>query len=310
MKIIYNQNNYFSIYSTTNKHIETIYDSLDNISHSIQPSDYLLLPEDYFIFTLKHFNFYSSKPFTLSAQKQLIQEHCISDKKNNKNISELLYYNINNSSINNEKTDFILSKSGQIQFDFHCIYSHSYCPVDVNTISKNKIHILPSSYPTIQILNTQFSDNQNYNIIYINKNNSKLIIVKNGFYKNVITINIWSKDLKDIYHEQHISHIFRDPNKVSPITQKIVSDASQFFAQQIIQRAIAQEGLEKNTVIVSDLQKNHFFMESLKNIYSSTIGGYIIPFSNPLHDHEYSNWIEMDMISTLQLIKNKTWKTK
>ena len=83
MKIIYNQNNYFSIYSTSNKHIETIFDSLENIIHSVSPSDYLLLPEDYFIFTLKHFNFYSSKPFTLSTQKQLIQNHCISDKKNN-----------------------------------------------------------------------------------------------------------------------------------------------------------------------------------------------------------------------------------
>lgn len=310
MKIIYNQNNYFSIYSTSNKHIETIFDSLENIIHSVSPSDYLLLPEDYFIFTLKHFNFYSSKPFTLSTQKQLIQNHCISDKKNNKTISELLYYSVNNSSINNEKTEYVLSKTGQIQFDLHCIYSHSYCPIDINAISTNKVHILPSSYPTIQILNTQFPDNQNYNILYINKNSSKLIIIKNGFYADIFTINIWSKDLKDIYHEQHISHIFRDPNKVSPVTQKIVSEASHFFAQQILQRAIAQDGLEKNTIIISDLQKNHFFMEALKEIYASTIGGYIIPFTNPLHDSEYSNWLEMDMISTLQFIKNKAWKTK
>lgn len=310
MKIIYNQNNYFSIYNTTNKHIETIFDSLENVIYSISASDYLLLPEDYFIFTLKHFNFYSSKPFTLSTQKQLIQDHCISDKKNNKTISELLYYKINDSSVNNEKSDYILSKTGQIQFNLHCIYSHSYSPIDINSISKNKIHILPSSYPTIQILNTQFPGSQNYNIIYINKNNSKLIVVKNGFYANIFTINIWSRDLKDIYHEQHISHIFRDPNKVSPITQKIVSEASRFFAQQILQWTMAQDGLEKDTVIISDLQKNHFFMESLKEIYASTVGGYIIPFSNALHDTGYSNWLEIDMISTLQFIKNKAWKIK
>lgn len=309
MKIIYNQNNYFSIFTTENKHIETIFDSLEHISTSISSSDYLLLPEHHFKFTLKHFNFYCSKPYTLADQKELIQRNCIEDKKNNQNIGELLYYHTDNITLNKEHTDYILSKSGQVQFDLQCIYSHSHCPLDLSSFMKQKIHILPSSYPTLQILNNQFPQHKSYNILYVWKNSSKLVVIKNWFYDNISSINIWSKDLKDIYHEQHISHIFRDPNKVSPITQKIVSEASYFFAQQIIQRATTQSIIEKNTVIISDLCKNHFFMESMKEIHSYMIGWYIIPFSNPL-ESEYSKGLETDIISTIQFIKNKSWKMK
>lgn len=190
MKIIHNQNNYFSIYTTENKHIETIFDSLEHISDSIATSDYLLLPEHHFVFTLKHINFYSSKPFTLTNQKELIQNNCREDKKNNQNASELLYYHMNNIKINKDPSDFFLAKTGQIQFDLHSIYSHSYCPLDLQRLISQRTHIIPSSYPTIQILNNQFSDNQSYNILYVGKNYSKLIVVKNGFYDSIASINI------------------------------------------------------------------------------------------------------------------------
>ena len=108
MRIIYSDSNYFTIYNCDTRLFQTVYDSLDQILLHLQPHDYLLLPEDHFIFASKTFSFYTNETFTLKSFKLLLQQYVIQQKKQIPYISQLLYHNIHNITVDNDSVDFLL----------------------------------------------------------------------------------------------------------------------------------------------------------------------------------------------------------
>lgn len=304
MKIFYNQNNYFTIYNSKSNKSEEIYDSFENVSHYAEKNDIILLSEQHFIFTQRNYNFYSAKPLTIWEVKELVQRNCIDSKKLNKDIHQLLHYRIENITINKIEDQYILGRNWQISFDLWCIYSHTLSPYNLDLLQEHGIRILPSSYPTILQINQQFTSG-NYNILYIEQQQCKLIIVKKWFYESSHSINIGSRELKEMYSEQHISHIYRDPSKVNTVTESIVKEISQFFWNQILQRIKDFIETQTNTIVISELNKNDFVMNALKKCYSDTIGWYIVPNSTSLLENEV--WLPIDIVHAIHYFKTRSW---
>lgn len=304
MKIFYNQNNYFTIYNSRNGKSEEVYDSFENVSQYAQKNDIILLSEQHFIFVQRNYNFYSAKPLTIWEVKELVQRNCIDNKKLNKDIHQLLHYRIDNITINKIEDQFILGRYGQISFDLWCIYSHTLSPYNLDLLQEHGIRILPSSYPTILQINQQFPS-KSYNILYIEQQQCKLIVIKKWFYESSHNINIGSRELKEMYNEQQIAHIYRDPNKVNTVTESIVKEISQFFCKQILQWIKDLIEFQTNTVVISELNKNHFAMTALKKCYSDTIWWYIIPNSTSLLENEA--WLSIDIVHTIHYLKTRSW---
>lgn len=277
MKIYYNLDKYFIIYNTKSNNYEEIFDSLESVCASLCKNDILMLPEEHFIFTNNHYTFYSPKPFTLTELKKLLEKNIYKDKKHNNLIGQIVQYKTNNVLANLEKEQFALGKTWQLSFDLNCIYTHAYSELPVEALTTKWITLLPLSFATLQYTNLQLPDTA-YKILYIQKNNSKLISIVGWFYHITQYLNRGSWNLKTIYEEQQIPKIYWDPSKVNPVIESIVKETSWFFAEQI---TVWLESIIKpqvNTILISDLTKNHFVMDALKSLYSTKIWWYIIPF--------------------------------
>lgn len=101
-----------------------------------------------------------------------------------------------------------------------------------------------------------------------------------------------------MYEEQHIPKVYRDPSKVNPVTESIIKETSSFFSQQIINRIKVLLPSWSKTVVISDLTKNHFVMDSFKELYNKEIGGFTIPFSSSNNESS----IPIDIENYLKMI--------
>ncbi len=297
MTIYYDLDKYFAFYNTKNNLYEEVFDSLEHIASITEANDVLLLPEENFIFSNEYCSHYSSSPFGIKQFRVFQEKSIYNNKKRNKSIGQILDCSAKKILINGIPDDFILGKIGNIQFNLQCIYSNTYSELSVDTLLQRKITILPCSFWTLQQLNIQFP-NDDYYILYIHKNFSKIIKIKDGFYSSTQSINRWSRNLKTMYEEQHIPKVYRDPSKVNPVTESIIKETSSFFSQQIINRIKVLLPSWSKTVVISDLTKNHFVMDSFKELYNKEIGGFTIPFSSSNNESS----IPIDIENYLKMI--------
>jgi hypothetical protein len=298
MTIYYNLDKYFAFYNTQTNSYEEVFDSLEHIASITEANDVLLLPEENFIFSNEYCSHYSSTPFTIQQFRSFQEKSIYNNKKRNKSIGQILECSAKKILINGEPDEFILGKTGNIQFHLQCIYSNTYSELSIDTLLHKKITILPGSFWTLQQLNIQFPT-EDYYILYIQKNFSKIIKIKDGFYSSTQSINRGSRNLKTMYEEQHIPKVYRDPSKVNPVTESITKETSSFFSQQIIHRIKDILPTGSKTIVISDLTKNHFVMDTLKELYNKDIGGFIIPFASA---NKESN-IPCDIENYLKLLK-------
>ncbi len=301
MRIIYADNNYFTIYDCEAKLLQTVYDSLDQILLQLQAHDYLLLPEDHFVFTSKTYLFYANQTFTLSNFKSLLQEYVIQQKKQLPYISQLLYHDTHSIVIDGSQADFLLGRKWQIRFQLDCTFWSNNSEVDFLHTVQKKVTLLPCSYGALKHCNTLLADGD-YSILYINNTESKLILVKNQFYQNIQLINFWKDTLKLMYQEHNLLKYYRDPNSTTPVSESIVKDITSFFAEKIIDWLSWIIPGQSNLIIISDITKNTYFMESLKMLYSKFINGYILPMSLPSSEAG----LPVDIATTLEHIHKKT----
>lgn len=301
MRIIYADSNYFTIYHCGTKAFQTTYDSLEHILLHAQVHDYFLLPEYHFIFTSKSYVFYSQEPFSLKDFKKLLQDYVLDQKKQFPHINQLLHQDTHDIKIDNQTSNFLLWHKGQIRFQLDCIFWSNTSEIDFSLLTDKKVALLPCSYGALKQCNTLLNDND-YSILYINNNQSKLIQVKNQFYSSIHSINFWKETLKLMYQEHNLLKYYRDPNSTTPVTESIVKDVAWFFAEKLVDRFSGIVAPHTNMIIISDITKNTYCMEALKKLYSQFINGYILPMSLPNSDPG----LPLDITATLQLINKKT----
>lgn len=107
-----------------------------------------------------------------------------------------IWYTINNISANGEKSNIILWKSWNITYN---IWIYSLNQVNYNKIlkvfGKNvDFRIYPTSFHFIKQIWDKLADGA---IVYMLKNNTKIISLEKWFYKNIEEINIWTKDFRN-----------------------------------------------------------------------------------------------------------------
>lgn len=301
MNIIYFESNYYTIYDTTTKILQTVYDSLEQILSYIKPYDCLLLPEHHFVFTSKQYSFYTNQAFTIKDSKKLIQEYVEEQRKLFPNINQLVSYDIHNISVDGIQVPFHLGHKWQLHFQLDCIFWNSNSEVDFEYVAKKKFNLLPLGFWTIKQCNTLVSDSE-YSILYIHNTESKLILVKNGFYHHIELINFGKENLKAMYKEHHLLKYYWDPASTSPVTESIVKDITHFFAEKAIDWLSSFVSPNKNLLVISDITKNTYFMESFKLLFSKFINWYIIPVSLPNIDPG----MPIDIATTMTHIIKKT----
>lgn len=225
-----------------------------NLSHiDFKPPIKYFIKDTKFNFYYKKLAIFTSKPFSIKVLEKEIGKFQKKDE-------EIVWYLINNVKVNQKKEKFILWKTGEIEFWLWVYALHKKYKDKINKIFwKKPINIFPTSIGTIYCLNKLFC---NGNMLYLSSTKTKIITLKNWFYKNIEEINIWTNQLNnwilETFHEN--INIFQ----LNDFQQKVYKKILNKFLQPIL-IFIKNNLIGNNLYIIWDISNYPFLIETISN---------------------------------------------
>lgn len=216
-------------------------------------------PVKYFIKDTK-FSFYYEKLAFFAKNPLPIKTLESEIKKFQKKDEEIIWYIINNIKVNQKNENFVLWKTGEIEFWLWVYSLHKKYKDKINKIFwKNPINIFPTSIWTIQCLSKLFL---NGNVLYLSNTSTKILTLKNWFYKNIEEIDIWTNQLNswilEIFHKN--INIFQ----LNDFQQRVYKKILNKFLQPIL-IFIKNNLIGENLYIIWDISNYPFLIENISN---------------------------------------------
>lgn len=247
-----------------------------------------------FLLDDERFNFYSfvvnkifEKKITISDLKKIIDE-----KKNEININYwkpwiFILYSIWEITINNVEDEYIIWKSWIIKFRINFVYLNNTSVLSIKNILWNNftndlnLKILPNSFHTIHFLKEKLNKN-NLNIVYIEENEIKLIIIENWFYSKIIKFWLWIDKLKSIFKDNNLSIVYYQTyktNDFNDFTLNLINESFNFYINLLIKWLKENLWNWQDCIIISNLLENEFFIKTFNNEYTKNIKWFVLPFN-------------------------------
>ena len=202
------------------------------------------------------FNF-EIKSFIYDSYKKISIKHI---ENNLKDFWDFIWYTILNIVKNWQKSKFILWQSWEISYD---IWTYNINKLKYNEILKYfwkniKLNIFPNSFFLIKCI---WEEIKNWSILYLLKNNTKLINIKKWFYKNIEKLDIWiyefNKNIKNIFWK-NINSI----ENMSTFNQKVYIKELNKFLEPII-LFLKNNLLNNNIYIIWDFKNAPLLLKIL-----------------------------------------------
>lgn len=104
-----------------------------------------------------------------------------------------LFTSIDSIFVNNQPKKFLIGEKGQIFFRLYFVYMNrntvlSFNKVYGNLFNQENLHIRPESFQTVAFLKKKL-ERDSFLLLYIKENYCKVILVEDGFYKQIEHIN-------------------------------------------------------------------------------------------------------------------------
>ena len=262
----------------------------ENLSTIIENS--LTYPKYQHIFLLddQRFHFFSfnitqqfEEKITLATVQNIINEKITLAERETK--EEYLFSHIDSIEINGESRKFLIGEQGEIRFRIILVYLDRKACLEFNDKYGNfhnqkNLEIIPESFQTISFLKNNIK-NENFLLLYIRDSHCKGVLVENGFYKRIESINLGVNALMQMYKDNGISkYRYKNYEEIenNPFAKNLVIQTLEFYAQMLC-KWIGEEKLWKNNIfVISPIMKNAHFMEIFNKEYSKQNSQYIVPF--------------------------------
>lgn len=234
------------------------YDSVNKLDFS-QPA-YFFLQDKKFNFYYKLFFLEQKGKFSINQLEKIIKSFKIWKNEN------IAWYVINNIQINNQPDKYILWKSGKISF-WVGIYTieNKYLNFIQKIFWKDfHIKIFPDSLFSVQCISKIM---KNWNFIYLGKEQTKLIQIKNWFYSKIEILPIWLNyldiQLKEIFHSKDLQNLNDFSKKIyNKKIKELIEPISLFIKNNII---------SDKMFIIWDFKKYPKLLEELSNSIKTKI---------------------------------------
>lgn len=260
---------------------------------------------------------YFENTCTISDINKLVDEKISHIKKEINPDSEVLFHTINTIFVDGSPAKFVIGQKGQIFMSLHLVYIKKKtlfdCMAVLWQIKHNKnITVIPESFYTQFFIKDAISKQQ-FNLLYIYDEYSKLVQIKDWFYKQFDTINLGINALKTIYQENNIlPYLYKNVEDLdlNELAKDLVTKSLDFYAQMLTSRLQEKFGIGQDLIIISSIIKNTYFLDTLNKHYSKTISGYILPFhySKKINTFQTNREPhEMDSLVYINMKKN-SWK--
>lgn len=264
----------------------------------VEEKSTLLLDEQRFSF----FNFDvfldQKIPLDIRQFKKIIEEKKNYVKEKYEKYWEFLYYLIDDIYVNWEKKTYFLGDVGKIHFrlKFVLIGFETMALFKIftwNKLFQNKnIDIYPQSTFTINFLRDSLKKDD-INIVYIFNWYAKLIQIKNWFYHKISKIPYWIEKLKTIFKDNDIYTLYKDSfsnEEFNVFSQRLIIESFNFYSK-IICKWLGQELVfGKDVIVISNIAKNKYFIDSFSDTYQNHVKWYVLPFhtSRNLNKNNYN----------------------
>lgn len=263
----------------------------ENFTQILKKSTEYSKYKNIFLLDEKRFSFFRfdvyvnvEEKYTLQTLQKLIEEK-INGIKKEKVHGDILYSYVDNIYVYWEKKNFLIGQKWEIFFRLYIIH------VDQITINEVKrlyweikenpvITLVPQSFHTILFL-TNWLKKENFLLLYITENYSKVIRVKQWFYDSVEVLNLWINSLKQMYKDNAIfQYWYKDYESIESnvLAKDLVVQTLEFYSQLFCKRMFDKWFLGNDVFVVSPIVKNGHFMEVFNTEYSKISNNYIVPF--------------------------------
>lgn len=264
-----------------------LYEPLTNIIDStLQYPKYkhiFLLDDQRFVFFSYDINFTSEKKLTLNDIQSLVQEKIFESEKLTK--EKFLFSHIDLISVNWEPKQFLIWESWEISCKIVLVFlNRETCRIFNDKFwdfqSQKNIEIYPESFQTIKYLRNNMQMND-FLLLYIRDSHCKGVLIENGFYSRIDSLNLWVNALMQMYKDNWISkYRYKNYEEIenNPFAKNLVVQTLEFYSNLLCKRLNENQFWNHNIFVVSSIMKNWHFMEIFNKLYSQTNNKYIVPF--------------------------------
>ena len=294
-----------------------LYEPLSNIINTTtQYPKYkhiFLLDDQRFAFFSYDINFTSEKKLTLNDIQHLVQEKLSKAEKQTK--EKFLFSHIDSILVNWKAKQFLIWESGEISCRIILVFlGRETCRIFNDRFgdfqSQKNIEIYPESFQTITYLrNNMHMDD--FLLLYIRDSHCKWVLIENGFYSRIDSINLWVNALMQMYKDNWISkYRYKNYEEIedNQFAKNLVVQTLEFYSGMLCKRINEKQFWNHNIFVVSSIMKNWHFMEIFNKLYSQSNNKYIVPFhySEEL-DQFWRTW-EPEDIDALIYANRILWK--
>ncbi len=273
----------------------TLYENLDSIIETSmdypQYQHFFLLDEQRFDFFCFEIRQHCDSKITYSQVESIIAEKIQFAKTQTK--SFFLFSQIDDIKINGIEKKFLIGEKGEISFRLMLIYLKNQTCLEFdekygNFSNQKNLEIFPQTFQTIQFLKKNIKS-EKFLLLYIRDSHCKAIVVENGAYQKIETINLGVNTLMQIYRDNGISkYRYKNYEEIenNPFAKDLVIKTLEFYAEILCKRIKEMEIGDRNIFVISPIMKNVHFMEIFNKEYHKHYNNYIVPF-------HYSNKLDL-----------------
>lgn len=291
-----------------------ISDNIERLLFQYQddPDRTFLLDEDFFELVRCPIQGTLYEPLKIEQLTDLIQGKIQEVKKDHQITGSILLYDIDHILVDGKESTHLLGQTGELQRDIFLVFIKPSLALSCPTLGTKKAspHIYPSSYFTVQFVTKQLNI-PSFLMISFHEHTIKLILIKNGFYHNIQTLDRGINNLKQILISNNIiAYLNKYDQEIhnNSLVFSILEENISFYMKIVIDRVAEHNEGITNCMINHPEFKNNFFYDSFVKEYQERIGGYIIP--NSIH-HTLNTYdrnrqsSEFDILSYLNFAETK-----
>jgi hypothetical protein len=217
----------------------------ENLSTIIENS--IGYPKSHHIFLLddQRFHFFSfdvetyfEEKITLIDLQKLINEKIVLAEKETK--EAYLFSHLESIFVDGEPKKFLIGEKGTIQCRIILVYLNRQTCLEFNDkygnfYNQKNLELMPESFQTIAYLKN-IVQKDNFLLLYIRDSHCKGVLVENGFYKRIESINLGVNALMQMYKDNGISkYRYKQYEEIenNPFAKNLVIQTLEFYSQML-----------------------------------------------------------------------------
>ena len=295
----------------------TLYENLPSIIESSlsypQYQHVFLLDDQKFEFFTFDFCYYFEEKISYWTLQNLIEEKIL--YANRQTRETFLFSHIDDIFVNGVSKQFVIWEKGEVKFQIILVYLKRLTCLEFDDKygdfqNKKNIEIYPETFQTINFLKKNIHQND-FLLLYIRDSHCKGLVIENGTYAKMETINLGVNSLMQIYRDNGISkYWYKNYEEIenNPFAKDIVFKTLKFYSEMLCWWIKETWIGGKNVFVISSIMKNVHFMEIFNKEYHQSYNNYIVPFhySDKL-DRLWRQWEpeDIDVLVFLNTLKQK-----